>query len=194
MSFPIRLDCIFFGALFTFPLLLTMLSTKVLFYTCEITKCSWRVMVDTSLLWTDVNFLLNNIFVGSLSKLPWKVVSSSMKLKVLISLEPFVAYFTDESVCCHECLRWESNDLGIWICIVKLISITNLKYMKKLQIENHRKIYIFLCIRISNEFSKIKSWWHCDFVKHVLGSSTVIVPCGTVQRGEDPCQIKEKIK
>jgi hypothetical protein len=33
-------------------------------------------------------------------------VSSSVKLKILISLESFVAYFTDESVCCHECLWW----------------------------------------------------------------------------------------
>lgn len=33
---------------------------------------------------------------------------------------------------------------------------------------------------MSNEFNKIKSRSHCDFVKHVLGSSIVIVPCGTV--------------
>lgn len=131
VSFPIRLDCIFLGTFFTFPLLLTVLSTEVLFYTSEVSKSSRRIMVDATLLWTDVNFLLDNIFVWSLSKLPWKVVPSSVKLKILISLKTFVAYFTDESVCRHERLRRKRNDLSIWICLVKLISVTNLKIIEK---------------------------------------------------------------
>lgn len=42
-------------------------------------------------------------------------MTPSVKLKVLVSLEPFVAYFAYESVRRHEGLRRESNDLGIWI-------------------------------------------------------------------------------
>jgi len=46
-------------------------------------------------------------------------VTPSVKLKVLVSLEPFIAYLAYESVRGHEGLRRESNDLGIWICNMK---------------------------------------------------------------------------
>ena len=52
-------------------------------------------------------------------------MTPSVKLKVLVSLEPFVAYFAYESVRGHEGLRRESNDLGIWICNMKNLEEKN---------------------------------------------------------------------
>ena len=115
MSFPIRLDCVFLGALFALPLLLAVLSAEVLLYPREVAECPGRVVVDAALLWTDVHLLLD-LLVGPLTQLPWKVVAPSVKLKVLIPLEPFVAYLADETVGGHESLWRKSNDLGIWIC------------------------------------------------------------------------------
>jgi hypothetical protein len=59
------------------------------------------MMMDTGLFRADINTFFY-FFVSPLLELPWKVVSSPMELKVLISLKPFTAYFTQESVGGHE--------------------------------------------------------------------------------------------
>lgn len=50
-------------------------------------------------------------------------MTPSVELKVLVSLEPFVAYFAYETVRGHEGLRGESDDLGIWIWCAWKVSL-----------------------------------------------------------------------
>jgi len=55
------------------------------------------MVVDTCRLRANIGSLFY-FFAVSLLQLPWKVMASSMKLKVLISLETFVTDLTYESV------------------------------------------------------------------------------------------------
>lgn len=105
MSFPIRLDCVFLRTLFTLPLLLAVFPAEMLLDSGEVPERSRRVVVDAGLLWANVHLLLDHIFVRSLPKLPWKIVTPPMKLQVLVPLETFVAYLADESVRRHKCGR-----------------------------------------------------------------------------------------
>ena len=100
VSFPIRLDSIFLRTLLTLPLFLSMFSAEMLLYSGEVSKSSRRVMVDAGLLGANINLLLH-LLVQSLLELPGKVVTPSVKLQILVSLETLVAYFADETVFCH---------------------------------------------------------------------------------------------
>lgn len=100
MSLPIRLNSIFLRTFITFPLLFTMFSTKMLLNSSQISQSSRRIMMNTARFRTNIN-PLPNLFARSLPQLPWQVMASSMKLKILISLKSFVAYFAYESVCRH---------------------------------------------------------------------------------------------
>lgn len=100
VRFPIALYCILLRTPFTLPFLLAVFSTKVFLYPCKVTKRSRWVVVHTRRFWTNINSLAN-LFARSLTKLPWQVMSSSVKLEVLVSLKPFVTDLTYKSVCCH---------------------------------------------------------------------------------------------
>ena len=115
VSFPVRLNCVFLRTLLALPLLLAMFSTEMFFYPSKVAEGSGGVVVNAGLLGADVN-LLSNLFVRPLLELPWKIVSSSVQLQVLVSLKPFIADFTYESIGGHESLWWKSNNLRIWIC------------------------------------------------------------------------------
>lgn len=101
MSLPIRLHCIFLGALVTFPFFLSMFAAEVLFNAGEISQCPSRVVVDASRLGAYIN-PFSNLSGGSLPELPWKIVASSVQLKVLVPLKPFVTDLTHKSVGCHQ--------------------------------------------------------------------------------------------
>ncbi|KAL4576571.1 hypothetical protein LXL04_012667 [Taraxacum kok-saghyz] len=75
-----------------------MFPAKVFLDSGEISKCSRRIMVDASFLRANVDFLLDGFFSVSLLQLPWQIVTSPMKLQVLVSLEAFVADFTYKSL------------------------------------------------------------------------------------------------
>lgn len=100
VSFPIRLNCIFLGAFLAFPLLLTVLSAEVLFNSGEITQRSRRVMVDTRWFRADIH-PLPHLLARPLPQLPWQIVTSPVKLQILVPLKPFVANFAYESVRRH---------------------------------------------------------------------------------------------
>lgn len=97
MRFPIRLNSVFLWTLFTFPLLLAVFSAKVLLDSSQISQSPWWIMMHTRYFWTYID-LLSDFFACSLLQLPWQVVSSSVKLKILISLKTLVADLTYESV------------------------------------------------------------------------------------------------
>lgn len=99
MSLPIRLNSIDLRAFLTLPFLLPMFSAKVFLDSGEIAKSPGRVVVDASWLGTNIGSLSNNLFVVSLLQLPWEVVASPVKLKILIPLKPFGAYLTHKSIC-----------------------------------------------------------------------------------------------
>ena len=141
VSFPIRLDCVFLGALVTLPLLLAVLPAEVLLDAGEVSECPRRIVVDAGLLRADVHLLLY-FLVRPLPQLPWKVVTPPVKLKVLIPLEPFVAYLTYESVGGHEGLGRKSNNLSIWICN-NSPKIQNKTYLKKQQSKMDRHIEVW---------------------------------------------------
>lgn len=101
MSFPIRLDRIFLGTFFALPFLLAMFSAEMFLDAGEVSQSSGRVMVNTSLLRTDIHFLLD-FFVGSLLQLPRKIVTSPVQLQILVSLKTLVAYFAYEPICSHQ--------------------------------------------------------------------------------------------
>lgn len=100
MSFPVRLNSIAFRAFVTFPFFLTVLSAKVFLDSGKVTECPRGVVVYATCFWAHVH-LFPYLFTASLLEFPWKVVSSPVKLKILVSLKPFVTYFTHESICCH---------------------------------------------------------------------------------------------
>lgn len=104
VSLPIGLNSVTFATFLTLEFLFTMLPGVVLLDASEVAEGASRVMVDTSRLGAQVDLFLNLVFVGLLSQLPRQVVSSPMKLKILLPLESFVAHFAYETVCCHQCL------------------------------------------------------------------------------------------
>ena len=63
----------------------------------EIAKRSGRIVVNTGGLWTNVNSLAD-LFRRPLPELPWQVMTSPVKLKVLVALEAFVADLTHETI------------------------------------------------------------------------------------------------
>ena len=67
--------------------------------------------MGTGRLRTDV-YSLSHVFVPLL-QLPWKVVASSMQLKVLVSLKTLVADFANEPVGSRQSLWRQSNHLSI---------------------------------------------------------------------------------
>jgi len=114
VSFPIWLNCIPLWALDTFPLLLTMFSAKMLLDSCQVPKSPWWIMVYT--IWFRAHIhLLPYLLACSLLQLPWQVVPSSMKLKILISLKPLVADLTQKSICRHQSRGWQSYHFCIWV-------------------------------------------------------------------------------
>lgn len=100
MSFPIWLNSIYFRTFFTLPFFLSMFSAKMFLDSSKITKSSRRMVMNASRFRTNVcSFLV--FFVVSLFQLPWKIMATSMKLKILIPLKPFVTYLTYKSICCQ---------------------------------------------------------------------------------------------
>ncbi|KAF7814122.1 reverse transcriptase [Senna tora] len=79
----------------------------------QVPQCPCWVMVHTRGFWAHIH-LLPHLFVCSLLQLPWQVVASSVKLKILVSLKPFVADLTDEPVCRQERLGRQGYDFSIW--------------------------------------------------------------------------------
>lgn len=106
MSFPVRMYSVLLWTPFTFPFLLTVFPAEMLLDSGKVTKCPSRVVVDTGGFRAHVDALSDHVSAASLPELPWKVVSSSMKLKVLVSLETLVANFTYKSVCSQEAVWW----------------------------------------------------------------------------------------
>jgi hypothetical protein len=115
MGFPIRLNRVLLRTLVAFPLLLAVLSAKVLLNPSQITQSSRRIVVDTRSFRADIDSLLD-LFARSLPQLPRQIMTSPVKLQILIPLKPFAANFADESVRGHKGLGRQSNHLSIWIC------------------------------------------------------------------------------
>ncbi|KAL2487534.1 Heat shock protein DnaJ with tetratricopeptiderepeat [Forsythia ovata] len=82
----------------------------------EVVESPGRIMVNRSLFWVYVNLLYELIFVSPLLKLPWKVVSFSMKLQTLVPSEAFDTNFTDEYVSGNKFVGKRAN-LSISICL-----------------------------------------------------------------------------
>ncbi len=103
MRLPIGLHGVLLRAPLALPLLLAVLSTKVLFDAREVSQCSRRAVVNAGRFWTHVDSLAN-LFARSLLELPRQVVASPVKLKVLVALKPFVADLTHKPVRRHQSL------------------------------------------------------------------------------------------
>lgn len=114
MGLPIGLHCVIFRALFALPLLLAVFPAKVLLYSSEITESSRRMVVDARRLRTDI-YLFFHLFGRPLPEFPWKIVTSPVKLQILVSLKPFVANFTHKSICGQKGFRRQNNYLCIRI-------------------------------------------------------------------------------
>lgn len=115
MSLPVGLNSVSFGAPVALPLLLPMLSAEMLLDASEISQRPGGIMVHAGGFWAYVNSL-PHLRARSLFQFPWQVMPSPVKLQVLISLEPFAADLTDESVGSHESPRRQSNHFCIWVC------------------------------------------------------------------------------
>ncbi|KAK8956011.1 hypothetical protein KSP40_PGU019207 [Platanthera guangdongensis] len=102
MRLPIGLHRVAFGALVALPLLLTVLSEKVLFDSGEVAQGSGWLMVDAGRLRAEIHPPAN-FFTGFLLQLPRQIVPPPVKLQVLLSLESFVAHLAHESICRHKC-------------------------------------------------------------------------------------------
>jgi hypothetical protein len=118
MGLQIGLNCVFLGALVAFPLLLAVFAAEVLLDSGQVAEGSRRVVVHAGALRTYVHLLPHLIFVCSLLQLPRKVVTASMQLQVLVSLETFLANFAYETVLCHQRLGRQSYHFRIWICFL----------------------------------------------------------------------------
>lgn len=153
VSLPIWLNCITLWTFFTLPLFLTMFSTKVLSDPSEVPKSPWRFMMYACWLWAHVYFLPYHIFVSSLLQLPWQIMASSMKLKILISLETFVADLTHKSIACQQAFWRQGYYFSIWVYIY---------------IQNITKKYSIIIIY--KEYKKEFGLWDLDFLEDFSSS------------------------
>jgi len=135
MGFPIWLNCIFLGALVTFPLLLTVLSAEVLLDPSQVPQSPWWVMMHTICFWTHIH-LLPHLFARSLLQLPRQIVPSSVKLQVLVPLKSFVADLTNEPICSQKTLGGQGYNLSIRVWRHTHITI----HTTKLKSQSHKKI------------------------------------------------------
>lgn len=101
VSFPIRLNSIFLRAFITFPFLLTMFTAEVFFNPSQVTKCPSRIMMNTARLRAYIN-PFPNLSRCPLPQLPRQIMTSSMQLKILVSLKPFVTYLAHEPIRRHK--------------------------------------------------------------------------------------------
>ncbi|KAH0467751.1 hypothetical protein IEQ34_002784 [Dendrobium chrysotoxum] len=104
MRLPIRLNGVLLRTLITLPFLLPMLPAEMLLNTSEVSKRTGGIMVNAGDFRAYVD-LLPHLLARSLLQFPWQIMPSSVKLKILISLEAFVADLTDEPICRHK-TRW----------------------------------------------------------------------------------------
>jgi len=104
VSFPIRLNRIYLWALFTFPLLLSMLSAVVFLDSCKIPEGPRGVVVNAWRFRANVGFLFY-LFTVPLLQLPGEVMAPPVKLQVLISLETLVTDLTNKSISGQKGLR-----------------------------------------------------------------------------------------
>jgi len=114
VRFPIRLNGVFLGAFVAFPLLLTVLPAEVLLDPRQVPQGSRRVVVHARWFGTHVHSL-PYLLGGPLPQLPRQVVTSPMKLQILVPLKSFVAYLAHEPVRRQQRLRRQSNHLCLRI-------------------------------------------------------------------------------
>lgn len=100
MSLPIGLYSILLRAPLALPFFFAVLSAKMLLYAGEIAERSPRIVMNASRFRTDIDSL-PYLLPRSLPQLPRQVMSSAMKLQILVSLKAFVADLAHESVRCH---------------------------------------------------------------------------------------------
>lgn len=130
MSFPVRLNRIHLWAIVAFPILLTMLSGKVLLYTCNVSQSPCWIMMNTTTYRANINLLPCNLIDYLLLQFPWQIVPSPMELQILVSPKPFAADLTDKSVCCRKRSWWQRYHFCIRICNKKW-QISNWEWQKE---------------------------------------------------------------
>ena len=114
VGFAIRFYSVKLIAFLAFKLLLiTVLPVIMLLDSCEVSESTWRIMVDARGLRTNIH-LPPYLFVRLLFQVKWKVVSSPVKLEILLSLKSFFAYFTLEPVRRHYLLGSQGYHFSIW--------------------------------------------------------------------------------
>lgn len=111
---PIGLHGVLLRATLALPLLLAVFSAEMLLYAGEIAERSLRIVVHARRLRTHVHSL-PHLIARSLPELPWQIVSTPVKLQVLVPLKSFVADLAHKSVRREKALRRHSNHLRIWI-------------------------------------------------------------------------------
>jgi len=114
VGFPIRLNGVFLRTLVAFPLLLAVLSAKVLLNPSQITQSSRGIVMNTRTLRANIDLLLH-LLTCPLPELPWKIVPSPVKLQILIPLKPLVTNLANKSICGQKGLRGQSNNFRIRI-------------------------------------------------------------------------------
>lgn len=141
MGFPIRLNSVFLRTLIAFPLFLAVLSAKVLFNPSQIAESSRGIVMNTRSLRADINLLLD-LITGPLSELPWEIVTSPVKLKILIPLKPFIANLANKSISGQKGLWGKRNYFRFRICEMKIKSnqLNSRKKVEKKKIELKRVI------------------------------------------------------
>lgn len=97
MCLPIGLHSVLLRAPLALPSLFAMFPTKVFFDAGEVTQSSRRVVVHARRLGTHVDSLAY-LLGRSLPELPRQVVTSPVKLQVLVSLKPFVADLAQKTI------------------------------------------------------------------------------------------------
>lgn len=99
VSLPIRLNSINLGTFVTFPFFFTMFSAKMFLNSSKVTKCPRGMMMNTCWLRANIGFFLV-FFVVPLLQFPWKIMTSPMKLKILVPLKTLVTNLTHKSIRC----------------------------------------------------------------------------------------------